>query len=772
MKIRISKQEEGNGKPILAIPDAGQPAVMPPYSGTHVFPGATSVLEIPVPKKKKGGKKKWSYYQEGGLGLSIGAQLERGEVFATPNVDIIDTNATELHKDMPSETVTDILGGEDYVFSVLPSHKITRKQAEELSDKVGGVLYEEGKIKELPKPYGPIDLFREGEKEVNVAEFVKRIRSRYKVRPEETEDPFIRKTNAANKESRIPLLQVAAAVNEMKRGGNEMSGYASTFENKFKDSPLADALPVRKAGTYAAFDSTEQVQQAMAQAVEGQPTEMRDGGPPKMVLGAIASLIPAAAEAWQGILGNSKKQIPIRQAATQSKIDAYDQAQAQKLANVQQAWGMLPALAQFGQAQPAMPMVENDPTRMQDGGLFGPIMAGVQFLGGVFGGINQNNISRNNYNTIRKALANDRQEIDKPAKSQSAFNVASAVPVLGALAAQNPIVDAIKSDTSQLDATVRRMPRSYFDMAMARMTANTRPYLSALANNASNFGQIVTGAAPVVAANATAMANMGMQEAQQNIQMENAYRMQKQQYLDRDIANEVSARNATRSNSNTLLSGLGATLSGTVARQGSIETDKINAIRDNRMQLAQAEMNRRSQRGQAFNQILSGASQAANTLYSDALLRNADGSVSQRSTGYQVPADKIAEANAKMAEAFPRKEIPFTGPGVVGQDWQPPLALDNRTALPLAQIQTIPAIQPYGGPMIYDNWYVNRVQPVPSLPISPLPIAQPQVPPVPSFTYDSAVYPFTTEQLRELARQRELGLPLQSKGGKTKKSRK
>lgn len=104
------------GTTIMATPDVGEPRELQPYSGTHVFPGAKTVTEVPIKAKGGTAKKKWlsTYYQEGGEGAipgAIGAQLEVGEVFATPDANIIDTAATEKHKDMLKDLVTDILGG-------------------------------------------------------------------------------------------------------------------------------------------------------------------------------------------------------------------------------------------------------------------------------------------------------------------------------------------------------------------------------------------------------------------------------------------------------------------------------------------------------------------------------------------------------------------------------------------------------------------------------------------------------------------------------------
>lgn len=724
------------GMPILAVADSGETRVLPPYSGQHQFPGASQVKEMPaVPKKKKGGKK--YRYQQGGPG-AIGAQLEVGEVFATPNVDIIDTNATQKHKDMPKDLVTDILGPQDYVFSSLPNFKITRKQAEELSDKVGGVLYEEGQVKDLPKTYGPIDLFKEGEDEVQLSEYVKRIRDSFKVRPDEKEDPFVRKTNAGNKESRIPFLEAAAAVNEMKRGGNQVVGYASNFENRFNDSIWADANPVRKAGVYSAYDSTEAVQEAMLAAQQPEetgmmPGAMAEGGPPKMVVGAIVGAAMAAANLIGGaIKKGQQRRAERRMADTQAKLDAYWDPIRERQAQQQQIFGMMPALLQMNQqASTPAAVPQYAPQDMPNGmpaympsqvytpqfqqgsttsgaaagnGMpwWGWVGAGTNLIGGIINSINAGAQARRNYRIESNALANDRREIDRLAGIQSQYNVASMVPVLGGIVGQNPFVEAPQYDTSQLDATVRRMPGSLFDLAAARLTANARPYTTALSANAGNFGQIVAGAAPVYAGNANAMATIGMGEADRNIQMENQYRMAKQGYSDRQIEADTAALNATRANSNRLISDFSGVIGSTVRGQGNITSDQINAQRENSMRLAQAQLNKSAGQAQAWNALSEGIVGAGSNL------------VSLAATYMRQPDTQIINNNNSQAPQSP-------APPPSGPQPRPPIPYDpiNPTPPPPDDPGARPApVDPRdpGGPWEYP-------------PILPPPIGPDQVPP-------------------------------------------
>lgn len=708
------------GMPLTAIPNNGAPVNLAPYSGVHVFPGATQVKEIPM--KKKGGKK--FNYQMGGIPqLAVGAQLEKGEVFVTPSVEIVDTNAPDTHKKMPRELVTDVLGQEDYVFSALPNFKVTRKQAEDQSDNIGGVLYEEGKVKEVPKTYGPIDMFKEGEDEVQLAEFVKRVRAKFKVNPDEEDDPFVRKTNAANKDSRISHLKFAASVNEQKRKGGP-GGYAPNYENKFKNS-LLSGNPVNKAGVFAAYDNVAGINEKL-EAQAGQMPAMARGGltihqreqqeaaesaakglPERKIWGAI---IAGAVQLGTWIAGevskNSKAARAERAQQQQKWLNDYNENIQQRQATAAQYGQIFAGLANFNKqvapsylgTQPETPEQSggymSTPTAMRTGGpirmetgsgmdWLGYAGLGAQLASGLISGISANAASRRALRTREQAYAADRERIGELADTQRAYNVASAVPIIGGIAAQNPYVLAPQYDTTQLDATIRRTPGSVFDYAVARAASATRPYLGALERQAGNFSQMVAGYSPAQAANAGTAATVGIDEVQRNIQMENQYRMQKQGYVDRQEEANVYARNATMSNSNRLMSDLSGAIGSTIQREGQIKSDELNALRDNYLQLAQARVDREAGRHELWNSIAGAVGTAGNTAMAFETARvgranmgventviNQDKKVTGRETG-PPPNDGSVPPDPLRPVQPPPGYKPGKVPGQPGWEWVP-----------------------------------------------------------------------------------------------------
>lgn len=502
------------GTAILATPDVGEPRELAPYSGTHVFPGAKTVTEVPI--KAKGGKpKKWlnKYYQEGGQG-AIGAQLEIGEVFATPDANIIDTAATEKHKDMLKDLVTDILGGADYVFSAMDKMKITRKEAEDISFGLGGMLYKEGEIPDMPKEVLLVDLFKEGEDEVQIAEFVKRVRTRYPIT--DKEDVFSKKANAGNKQSRGPILSAVAFINEKKKGGNEGGGYASTYNNLFNNGISTDANPIKDDVSYSAYE------------IEA------SGDPPKGQFGGLLQLLP--------------------------------------------------------------------------------------FVGGIAQGFGQLGAAKNNRNDIAKLLTTDRGLIKDQANSQRGFaGLASAVNLAGVVG-QDPTVNAPQFDTTQLDSSIRRAPRSLFDFAAARLAAASKPRLDQLFANSGSFSEAVNLSASDSAANASAIADLGLREMQQNLQLENNYRLAKQGYSDKQIVADTAATNATRGNSNRLIAGAAGALSGGITAQGQITNQEQSALRNNNYQQTQNVVDWRGAKNDAWTNIINNLSGGISSASSSGLL--------------------------------------------------------------------------------------------------------------------------------------------------------
>lgn len=488
------------GIPIKATPDKGKPKILEPYSGLHTFKGATKITE--TPHMKKGGKQKqYNYFQQGGQG-AVGAQLEKDELIITPNMDIMSTAARLLHKDQEEkDKVTDVLGPKDYVISDVKKMKITRKQAEDIHFGLGGVLYEEGKIPDEPQELTAAKLFREGEDELPLTEYAKRIMKTFSIK--DRDDVFSKKTNAANRESRLPYIGTVVAINEYKRtGGNPQTGFASTFENKFKTALTTDGNPIRKDGFQAKFP-----QEAPA---------------PKMQLG-------------------------------------------------------------------------------------GAISAGLQLASGIGQWIG----AGQSYRDTKRFLEQDRGQINNLANTQSGYAGLATGAALAGYAAQDPYVEAPQYDPTQLDAMQRRVPRTLFDYTAARLAAGTGSYNDNLSRHARSFTEFANEARKGQAASLSGMAQLGAQELQQNISLENNYRGQRQSFNDRQTLADTTARNATRTNSNQLLAGTFSTVAGGTQGQGQIQSNRLNALRSNDAAMVQAKLDRRSARNQAFSNVANTVGQTA-----------------------------------------------------------------------------------------------------------------------------------------------------------------
>lgn len=531
--------------PILAIPDKGNPKVMQPKSGTHIFPDADSVMEIPMMKwggKKK--KKKIPYYQEGGQPVPAGVQLEDDEMIITPNMDIMETSARDTHKQMKSDVVTDIIRPEDYVLS--NKLKINRKEAEKMSLGFGAMLYREGKIPDMPMEHTIADLFKEGEKSMTLAEYGKRVRKKLPVT--DKEDPFSQKTNAANRAARLPYLAAAVYKNEMKRTkGKPEAMFESSFSNPFDTS----------FSSYAGMKEEGVANMALPTDVQ----QMQSGGPLDYV-GAVQGLT-------------------------------------------------------------------NFATGIADSLFLAPKRAKI----------------------TRKALEEDRTAINQLAQTQGAFSGAATGAALAGYSALDPKIDAPQYDSTQLEARVRKVPKTLFDYASGRAMAGSRSFQDSVFRNAGSFGQAVNAYSPVHAQNLGLLSNLGMQEVQQNIGLENQYRDKKQAFDDRQIYSDTFAKNATRGNRNSLTAGVAETLSGGITDMGSIEANRQNALRQNKLQQTQATLNASQIQQQGINNSFQNLGYAASTLPPDMFKK------------------KVTPPPPSWA---PPMELPNT-------TWQPPMGLPTAT---------------------------------------------------------------------------------------------
>lgn len=592
------------GQHLLAIPDRGAPKVMAPYSGTHIFPGASQVKEIPMQHMKMGGRKgkrKIPYYQAGGDTPDAsmpgdppddngqgqqeapippaGVQIEVGEVFSTPELDIIDTHAREKHKDMDKELITDVLRGKDYVFSNDPKMNIKKTRAEDVSFGLGGVFYKEGEIGDLPKEYTAAELFDKNQKEMTPAEYVKDIRKAYPMT--DREDVFSKKDNSSNKKSRIPYLAAAVLFNEEKRtkGKAPMTGFVTNFEDKFDKAYTATANQDNTQGQYGTFGDT----------------------PPP----------------------TSKPE----DADVQQKKYGGDVQHLQKV-----------------------------------GGGGGLDFAGVGAVANLASSILGVFTSAGQGRTARRALLADRPLIDQQAQTEGQFSDASYGAQLLGYTNQNPKVLAPQYDSTQLDARVRRTPDSVFEMASSRATAGNRPYLDALISNSGDYATAANAYQPANASGISALASLGSDQVNRDTALENQYRDMKQNFDDRQILADNTAANATNTNVNQLTGAIGTTLGSGISSRGKIATSRLQALRDNNLQQAQAKIDASQALTAAIQNAGASAGYAGSTIQHGIDLKNAgvDNNVTTRSDNLGLDASALGSAN--------RSGIPPLPPGVDPND--------------------------------------------------------------------------------------------------------
>ena len=297
---------------LALIPDVGNPKIAPPNSGTHRFPRAQQVVEIPV--MRKGGKPRNIYKQEGSaidqvLGAeeepdltSYAVQLETNEIVATPGLDILDTRAKLPHEDMEKDLVTDIFRGTDYVFSDHETMTLSREDADNISFGYGGLVYSEDDNRkgEFPTEFTLAVLYRKGEEELTFARLAERVRKRYPIRKG---DALTDKTSFVNKERRAPYLQALAYLNERQKNINagieeptEGIPFTVNFKNPYDNATSAE---IAEATDVYLHDPTRPLFTDIADPVE--VTAFQAGGGIGMGIGSLLSSIPAGIQGIQGM---------------------------------------------------------------------------------------------------------------------------------------------------------------------------------------------------------------------------------------------------------------------------------------------------------------------------------------------------------------------------------------------------------------------------------------------------------------------------------------
>lgn len=148
-------------------------------------------------------------------------QTEKGETVFLPDGTIVDVKATDLHKNMDKNKVTDILPEGSYIFSNDKQMKF------KLNEKIGGVKIKDMKLgktvfeyKENELTTGPEDIMFSdifnGKDNLTPAELTNNIKKKFEVR-DMKDDFFVSRANSENKEQRVEYLNILKAFSEFKK---------------------------------------------------------------------------------------------------------------------------------------------------------------------------------------------------------------------------------------------------------------------------------------------------------------------------------------------------------------------------------------------------------------------------------------------------------------------------------------------------------------------------------------------------------------------------
>jgi len=150
-------------------------------------------------------------------------QTEYGETIMLPDGTIVNVKASDRHKNMDKDEVTDILPEGAYVFSADPkmkfsvNSKIGTTKVEDMNLGQSVFEYKENEITPGPeKIYVKDVFFGNSKKELTTAEISNNIKKTFELRDQKN-DFFVDRAVEENKEQRVEYLSILKAMNEFKK---------------------------------------------------------------------------------------------------------------------------------------------------------------------------------------------------------------------------------------------------------------------------------------------------------------------------------------------------------------------------------------------------------------------------------------------------------------------------------------------------------------------------------------------------------------------------
>jgi len=221
--------------------DNGISKILKPYSGTHFFPGAKVVTEVPIAqdggqptpnntneiikllgmnKYMSGGRVTQNYMPVGNektkvdsyipLAAMIPIQTERDELIVLPTGDLTKVNAKKRHSQMSDDEVTDIVPEDSYILSQYGKVDIYKSEADQIQMEVENKPYNLFGSNPTPKVKTLGDIM--SKKVMKPADLARLVEQKYKI--VNHDDPYTIQTNAINKHRRGGYLQAIIQLSE------------------------------------------------------------------------------------------------------------------------------------------------------------------------------------------------------------------------------------------------------------------------------------------------------------------------------------------------------------------------------------------------------------------------------------------------------------------------------------------------------------------------------------------------------------------------------
>ena len=207
-------------------------------------------------------------YEEGGFANRIPIQTEEGETVVIPNLMINDVAATEKHKDMDDDEITDIVPEGSYIFSHLKSKMVDAGKLKDHEDILGiGVGHYDEHMITGPEELRLSDIVK---KKATFADASREVKKYYPTRDKDCKDIFTETTNKDNLDSRIApiakLVELQEKRNAKKRRKEQaleplnapvpifQQGGAVNNDIAFNNAPLLELIDSLNQSQFGAQD--------------------------------------------------------------------------------------------------------------------------------------------------------------------------------------------------------------------------------------------------------------------------------------------------------------------------------------------------------------------------------------------------------------------------------------------------------------------------------------------------------------------------------------